>query len=268
MSNDKYITIPYKKIWMNILDKIILKISLLIFLSASATLFFNNFKTYEANSSLEQVITSGNNDSFNELPIGVGNLLSNNQLSSKSTSLFVKTLYSFDFFQEMMSKDQENYFTKNIFENAQDDITKYATYRDNFSVAIDDYGFIDLKFKCYDWQYCENFLDYLIETSNVYVKQIYKQRAELNLDSMMQQINNTDNIAISKIFIKDVIDELIIKSRSESETGYVFPVVNKPFSNREPILSAKMFFLIFTFFIIFLYVLFVSVEQTIRNQSN
>ena len=268
MSNDKYITIPYSKIWLNIVDKVILKISVVMLLSASATLFFNNYKTYEANSSLEQVISSGNNDSFNELPIGVGNLLSNNQLSSKSTSLYVKTLYSFDFFQEMMSKDQEDFFNKNIFENAQDDITKYALYRDNFSVAIDDFGFIDMKFKCYDWQYCENFLSYLIETSNVYVKQIYKKRAESNLDSMIQQINSTDNIAISNIFIKDVIDELIIKSRSESETGYVFPVVNKPFSNQEPILSAKMFFLIFTFFIILLYVLYVSVRQTIRYQSN
>ena len=57
MSNDKYITIPYTKIWLNIVDKIILKLSVVIFLSASATLFFNNYKTYEANSSLEQVIS-------------------------------------------------------------------------------------------------------------------------------------------------------------------------------------------------------------------
>ena len=85
---------------------------------------------------------------------------------------------------------------------------------------------------------------------------------------MMQQINSQDNIDISNIFIIDVFDELIIKSRSESETGYVFPVVNKPFSDREPILSAKMFFLICTFFIILLYVLYVTVRQTIRYQSN
>tara|TARA_B100001027_G_C16239309_1_gene318560 strand:+ start:41 stop:847 length:807 start_codon:yes stop_codon:yes gene_type:complete len=266
MEKKEYIEIPYKRIWFQIKEKAFLKMMAIFFISLFSTILFEfNYKFFKSNAVLEQA--SINNTSNSSLPIGVGNLLSNNQLSSKSTSFYLKSLNSFNFFEFLLIKDKTGIFQKDIFMNNIQKYEKFEIYKNIFSSSIDDLGFILLDAKCKDWKYCNNLLTFVIENSNAYIKSEYKKRSNLNIDSIMKQIESSNNFAVNSALLNEVIDEMIIKSRSESDNGYVFPVIQEPYSNREPITSSFLVFIVSFIFYLFIYISFVAIFQTFLKET-
>ena len=266
MKDKEYIEIPYRKIGKEISEGIAVKLTTFFFLSLiSAVIFDINFKEFKSTAVLEQASIS-KNSSIGSLPVGIGNLLSNNQLSSKSTSFYIKSLNSFDFFEFMLANDDLEIFKKDILKNEYEKYEKYEKFKIFFSSSIDDLGFISVEVKCRNWLYCENLLNFILAESNKYIKEEYKSRSNLNIESIMKQIESSNNVSVNNALLAEVIDEMIIKSRSESDTGYVFPIIQQPYSDRQPAISSVLVFLIIFIVLLLIYSSKVFLFKTFLNK--